>query len=144
MKKLSKLLMAFVINIGLMSTLAFAFPDGLWTATYYSEVSGGSGTQGICIVADGTWYSTTFPAWSGKWYRKGNDVHIHGNYAAGAGNDAWELTRISNSLITGYWQEWSDDGTFDNYLTVRFNKDSATCPAAPQGAPLTSSPSAGQ
>lgn len=147
MKKIGKLFIGCILIIGLMSTAAFAaFPEGQWTATFYSEVFGGSGTQGICIQAGGTWYSDTFAGWSGYWYRKGNDIHLHGNYAAGAGNDAWELTRISNNLLTGYWQEWSDDGLFNNYLTTRFNFASATCnplPAA-QAAPQTNNPSEGQ
>lgn len=128
MKKMMKIL---ALVAGLVPTFAFAaWPAGQYTVAFYGDKTSGSGTQGICIVSDGTWYGTTFSGWSGKWFLKGNELHMHGNYAAGAGNDAFELNRIANALATGYWQEWRDDSSYDNYVTVKFSKTSDTCASA--------------
>jgi len=108
----------------------------------------GNGSQGICIVDDGTWYGTTFSGWSGKWFRKSNDIHLQGNSNSGAASDALELTRISPILLTGYWQNWINSGSSNNWLTVRVNFVGATCdpPAAipSQQAASTALPSDGQ
>jgi hypothetical protein len=113
---------------GLIPTLSFAdFPAGQWTLTFYSEVGLGNGTQGICIQDGGTWYSDTFSGWSGKWYRRANDIHLQGNYASGAGNTAFELNLITSSLLTGYWQDWRDNNSLNNFLRVKFTFQKATC-----------------
>jgi hypothetical protein len=109
-----------------------AFPAGQWKAIFYSETVGGTGTEGICIVevvpgVSGTWYSTIFPAWSGNWFRRGNDIHLHGNFSDGVFSSAWELTRINTRLLTGYSQEWKNDGSFNNYFTTRFDLLKLTC-----------------
>jgi hypothetical protein len=129
MKLLSKLFAACIVVCGSMPAVTWAaFPEGQWTATFNSEVGKGTGvTQGICIQAGRTWFSTTFANWSGKWYLKGNDLHLQGNYAAGAGNDAFELTRITSGLVTGYFQEWRDDNSFNNWGTMSLTFVSATC-----------------
>ncbi len=124
-----KTLKILVFITGLIPVLASAaFPAGQYTATFISESSPfGIATQGICIEDGGTWYSTTFSSWSGKWFLKGNDLHLHGNYDSGLGNDAFELTKVLPNNFSGYWQEWRDDGTYDNYLTVQFRKTGAVC-----------------
>ena len=107
-----------------------AWPAGQYTASFVSDSAGGStGTHGICVVSDKTWYSTTFSSWAGTWFLKGNDLHLHGNYSAGTGNDAFELSREPSNSMTGYWQEWRDDGTFYNFLRTRFAYTGATCAA---------------
>ncbi|HRC84678.1 MAG TPA: hypothetical protein PK413_03615 [Thermoanaerobaculia bacterium] len=130
------LLLPTLLGLALPSASAAAFPEGQWTASYYSELGLGSGSQGICIQPGGTWYSDTFPAWSGTWFRRGNDVHLRGNYAGGNGNDAFELTRIHNRLQTGYWQEWHDDGGFQNFLTTSFTMTSTACNVPADGGPF--------
>jgi len=113
---------------GLTPTLALAdFPAGQWTMSYYSEVGMGNGTHGICIQAGGTWYSDTYRGWSGKWFRKGNDIHLQGNYAEGAGNTAFDLTLTSSRLLTGYWQDWRDDNSHNYYSRVKFDFQKAAC-----------------
>jgi hypothetical protein len=122
-----KTLKFLAVLVTIMPVLAFA-TTGQYKVTFQSENQGGYiSTQDICIVKDGTWYGTSFPNWSGKWFKNGNDVHLHGNYAFGYGNDAFELTKILPNLLTGYWQEWTDDGSYDNYLTVKFEKTSNYC-----------------
>ena len=133
MKNIKSVLLSLFIVSSLIPTLTFAtgsFPAGQYTVAFYNEFGAGTGTQGICLEGSGstgTWYSDTFSAWSGKWFRKGNDIHLHGNYADGQGNDAFELTRISSQLLTGYWQEWRDDGSHDAYVTAKFGFKKAKC-----------------
>lgn len=134
MKRLAIAALA-LLALPAIATAKPPFPQGQWEMRFFMEkpTAGATGTQGICFNADGTWYSPTFPAWDGFWYMKGNDVHMQGNYASGAGNDAIELTRISGTLITGYWQEWRDDYSTLAYLTARFfyTKDVCDPPLAP-------------
>lgn len=139
-----KILKALVFMFGLVPVLAAAaWPAGQYTVSFYGDSSPGNGSQGICIVSGGTWYGTTFSSWSGVWFSRGNDLHMHGNYSAGTGNDAFELTKISNGLSTGYWQEWRDDGSFNNYVTAKFQFTSATCnpPASPESGVVDGNPS---
>jgi|WetSurSiteA1Bulk_404760.scaffolds.fasta_scaffold72219_2 hypothetical protein len=118
---------------GLIPTLSFAgFPAGQWTVNYYSEVGDGPGTYGICIQNGetqnkGTWYSDTYRDWSGRWFRKGNDIHLQGNYAEGAGNTAFELTLINVTPLTGYWQDWRDNNSDNNFSRVQFTFQKALC-----------------
>ena len=126
---LSKLLIVLIATAGLIPSLALAdFPAGQWTMTSHSEVGYGSGPpHGICIQDGGTWYSDTYRGWSGKWYRRANDIHLQGNYASGAGNTAFELNLITSSLLTGYWQDWRDNNSRNNFLRVKFTFQKATC-----------------
>jgi len=54
-----------------------------------------SGIQQVCLVNDGTWYGTTFPAWSGHYDMVDGDLHMYGNYDNGDGND--EFGRVPDS-----------------------------------------------
>lgn len=140
MKKIKSIFV--IVFSSLIPSFAFAaFPAGQYTMTFYGDYFSGSGTQGICLQgsgASGTWYSDTYPDWSGEWFRKGNDIHLNGNYAGGIGNDAFELTRISNGLFAGYWQEWRDDRSYVSYLTNKFVFQKSACnPPAAAGFSLT-------
>lgn len=83
-------------------------------------------TQRICILANGTWYSTTFPDWHGRWFQKGtnaagsgNRVRLLGNYAGGAGNDSAELDFVNARSMNGPWTEWRDVDSSKFRLWVR-------------------------
>jgi hypothetical protein len=113
-----------------------AFPEGQWTVYFYSEVGLGTSVQGICLASGGTWYGTTFSAWGGVWNRKSNDIHIRGNYASGDGNDGWEMSRVTNTLLTGYYQEWRDSLSHNDQGTMRLVYKSAVCDAAAAAGPV--------
>jgi hypothetical protein len=139
MMKFNKVRASILAAAGLLlSANAFAaFPEGQWTAYYYSENGNGVGaSQGLCLAPGGTWYGTTFSGWGGVWNRKSNDIHVRGNYSSGAGNDGWEMSRVTNSLLTGYFQEWRDDLSFNNQGTMRMVYKSAVCDAAAAAAPV--------
>jgi hypothetical protein len=118
---------------GLFPSLGLAdFPAGQWTVSSYSEVGYGAGTDGICFQngetpTKGTWYSDTFPGRAGKWFRKGNAIHLQGNYSGGAGNVSFELTLITYKLLTGYTQEWKDNNIDNNFSRVQFVFQKTTC-----------------
>ncbi|MDP2902099.1 MAG: hypothetical protein Q8N96_03200, partial [Methylovulum sp.] len=87
-------------------------------------------TIGICVKADGTWYLSTpvESTGSGHWSMNGNDIHLHGNLHLDLGlNESVELTKINQKLLTGYWQEWVDDGSFNLYTTTKWAFASTTC-----------------
>ena len=98
--------------------LAVNTPDGLWNVTFYNDTTPNlnqMATQGICFYPNGTWKSTTFPAWWGRWFQRGTNVagngdrvRILGNYAGGLGNDGAEVDYVNIKLMTGTWTEWRD------------------------------------
>lgn len=117
--------------LGVSATVyAGPWPTGQWQMKAYNDETGNSFQvmHGMCIVGDGTWYSTTFPNWGGHWFKKGNDLHLHGNYDNGLGNDAFELTKIAGWHMDGYWQEFRDNiTTSDFWATTRWQKKSNQC-----------------
>lgn len=97
-------------------------PVGLWSVTFYNDATPNlnqMATQRICFLANGTWFSTTFPGWAGRWFQRGvnaagngDRVRISGNYAGGVGNDSAELDFVHIRLMTGPWTEWRDGFPF--------------------------------
>jgi hypothetical protein len=107
----------------------------------------GPADQNICFRPDGTWYSTTFDGWSGRWFQKGTGgagrgdrVRVLGNYLSGRGSDSGELEFVHLKLLSGLWTEWMGDLSFVNWTRANLNRISRFCPAstvapnAPEGA----------
>jgi hypothetical protein len=102
---------------------------GIATALASTDASAGSlkpglyllaGTQQLCVVADGTWYATTYANWGGRWA----GTVLWGNYEGGAGND---------TIVPGkkLWVEWRDDGTSNLMQSpITFKMIAKTCTAA--------------
>jgi hypothetical protein len=109
---------------------------GQWDGDFYHMTSGtdfsgksykvGSynNTNGHCLKADGTWYMTNNNA-SGKWFRVGDTVYLHGGGNGFSG--AAELTVIKPRLITGHWQSWTADDSFHAFYTAQWRLISKTC-----------------
>jgi len=90
--------------------------------------------QGICFEYAGisgnhqqyTWYSDTFPGWSGRAVQEGDQIYIHGDFAKGAGHSSILMETLVEPPIygsAGTWQEWRHDGA--NGTTVKFAKTRA-------------------
>ena len=90
--------------------------------------------QEICFEYNGTsgnhqlytWYSETFPGWSGRAVQEGDQIFIHGDFAKGAGHSSIQLDTLVAPTIygsAGTWQEWRHDAT--NGTTVSFAKTRA-------------------
>ncbi len=99
-----------------------------------------AGLQQICLVADHTWYGTTFSGWGGGWRSGMTGTNLYGNYDSGAGNDSIVLG-VDN---TGIWEEWRDDGSFQNFIrTATLTYIGKDCPPpAAQSARQSADPSA--
>ncbi len=85
--------------------------------------------QGICFEYAGisgnhqlyTWYSDTFPGWSGRAVQEGDQIFLHGDFANGAGHSSIQIETLVAPPIygsAGYWQEWRHDSA--NGATVEF------------------------
>lgn len=85
--------------------------------------------QGICFEYAGlsgnhqlyTWYSDTFPGWSGTAVQNGDQIFLRGDYAKGAGHSSIQIETLVNPPIygsAGYWQEWRHGGA--NGVTIGF------------------------
>ena len=97
-------------------------PAGFWWTVNWSFDNSAPmapvGTQQICFLANGTWWSP-FPGWHGRWFQKGNiaagngdHVSVNGNYAANVGNDTFQLDFVHVNMMTGPWAEWRDNFVF--------------------------------
>jgi len=97
-------------------------PIGLWNIVAHDDTNPGMlivGAQRICFLANGTWFSPTFPGWAGVWFQKGtagvpglgNRVRLLGNWQPGAPfSDSAELDFIHLTMMTGSWTEWQFAG----------------------------------
>jgi hypothetical protein len=88
--------------------------------------------QGICFEYAGfkgnhqlyTWYSDSFPGWSGMAVQNGDQIFLHGDYAKGAGHTTIQIETLVAPTppqvngSAGYWQEWRENGA--NGVTVGF------------------------
>ena len=130
-----------------MSSLTFASPPYLpdfvkggnkWSFKAYDDASLDHtqlvAAQEICFEYAGisgnhqlyTWYSQTFPGWSGRAVQEGDQIFIHGDFANGAGHSAIQLDTLVAPTIhgsAGTWQEWRHDD--QNGMTVNFAKTRA-------------------
>lgn len=130
-----------------MSSLSFAvapyLPDFVkdgnrWSFKAYDDASPDHTTlvaaQVMCFEYAGisgnhqlyTWYSETFPGWSGNAVQEGDQIFIHGDYAQGAGHSSIQLDTLVAPTINGSagtWQEWRHNGANGN--TVNFAKTRA-------------------
>ncbi len=140
---------AVLFCLGISTTIYAAWPEGEWTVLGWNdETNTSTGSWGnFCIAADGTWTSGT--DWSGYWFKRGNELHMHGNSLRGVNNDhlhhhSFELRKVSpGGLMSAYAQEWS--GAHENHFRVdhwyrqKWTKAAPTCGAAAQtqgGGPL--------
>lgn len=131
----------------LISSLAAAAPPyspdfvtggNKWSFKAYNDASPDHtqlvAAQDICFEYTGTsgnhqqytWYSETFPGWSGRAVQEGDQIFIHGDYANGAGHSSIQLNTLVAPTIygsAGTWQEWRHDAA--NGTTIYFAKTRA-------------------
>jgi hypothetical protein len=108
---------------------------GKWTVNWSFDATPGMapvGTQEICILAGGTWYSPSFAGWSGRWFQKGmaaagngDHVRLTGNYAGNAGNDSFELDFVTVNMMSGPWSEWRDNYAYLGLVRSSFTRAGA-------------------
>lgn len=116
----------------------FVKGGNMWSFKAYDDASPNHTqlvqAQEICFVYDGTsgnhqkytWYSQTFPGWSGRAVQEGDQIFIHGDYAKGAGHSSIQLDTLVSPTIygsAGTWQEWRHDGS--KGVTISFAKTRA-------------------
>jgi hypothetical protein len=110
-----------VLAIALFAGAAGAQPNnpvGLWNVVAHDDTNPFmpiTGAQQVCFLANGTWFSPTYPGWGGVWFQKGfagapglgNRLRLLGNWGGGPPfSDSAELDFIHLDLITGPWTEW--------------------------------------
>ncbi len=101
----------------------------LYSMTKYEDTGTGHAqvvTQNICFQQTGnegtntvgTWYSTTFTRWIGRWRQEGDQVAMIGNFWTDGGYDSmrWELVTSTNEGY-GHWEEWTKDGGYGGWST---------------------------
>lgn len=125
-----------------LSSAAFAQPplpnvfDGgnLWAITYYNDPTSNHqqwATQHICFMPysavgtsiQGTWYSTTFPDWNGRYYQEGDEVKMTGDYAGDVGHDhmtvfhtTYDVPGQIKAMAFKDWTEWREDGRYGRII----------------------------
>ncbi|MFL9988853.1 hypothetical protein [Paraburkholderia sediminicola] len=139
MKKLTKLAASIAFGFG-FAGVAQADPltTGYWQATFYQETTGATYvSQGVCLQANNTWYSTTQHGWHGDWYQNGTQVQWYGNVIMSATQQLatvgiGQLTTATT--VSGDYAEWSVIGatplSWDRHYTHIMVYQGATCPPA--------------
>lgn len=97
-----------------------------WRITAYNDLSPVHqqlGQQDICFlpfVVSGTnivgsWYSTTYPNWRGRYSQEGDRVLMHGNWGNFIGSDGMQIELFQGTSTrdvgAGHWTEWFNFGT---------------------------------
>jgi len=139
MKKIRRTLLMLCSAL-LISAPAYAVPQHfpaadlpawggtLWQITFYDDTASGQtqwATQNICLVQTGvqgsntigTWYSTTYRRWIGRFRQEGDQVRMIGDFWYGPGNDSidWEIT-VRDKEGFGHWEEWIEDGFYGSWV----------------------------
>lgn len=88
-------------------------------------------TQEICFLPyivvgtsiQGSWYSTSFPDWNGRYYQEGDEIKMTGDYAEDVGHDHMTLLHTTYDVpgqVRGMafkdWTEWREDGAYGNII----------------------------
>jgi hypothetical protein len=149
MKRLKKALMTLVPSLLLMGFGSAAFaasPVGQWTVAFYLEPGLTTGaSQGICFVAGGTWFSTTFSGWNGDWFQKGDRFRWYGDTSSLGTAEFGQF--VNNTQIGGEFAHFLKTGTppvtssRGNWRATRVGStcgspaSSQTAPAAPDADP---------
>ncbi len=112
--KIAKTVLASSVFLGMaFGTAANAMaasPVGQWTVTFYSDPNlAPTGTQGICYLANGTWFSTTFSNWKGDWFEKGDRFRWYGRTASALAT-AFFGQFISNTSFSGEFATFRSSG----------------------------------
>ncbi|MCU7935132.1 MAG: hypothetical protein KZQ99_09655 [Candidatus Thiodiazotropha sp. (ex Dulcina madagascariensis)] len=103
-----------------------------WLITFYDDSSFNHNpwaTQGLCFYQVGNvgthtryvWFSDTYPDWNGRATQEGDQIFMHGDYAADVGHDGMEWEIVTNSYKNegaGHWKEWRENGGFG--MTIGF------------------------
>jgi hypothetical protein len=147
-------------NAAAVSAQAPNNPVGAWTLNWSFDNSAGMtpvGSQQICFLSNGTWYSPSFAGWHGLWFQKGNNaagngdhVSLNGNYAGNIGNDSFQLDFVTVNLMTGPWAEWRDNFVFVAWIRASLTRTGKCGPgpilaakAAADAASTTGNPGGG-
>ena len=142
MKQFNKHAVAVAISSLIFSSTVSAQPpkpnvfDGgnKWHITFYNDPTVNHdqwATQEICFLPyavvgtsiQGSWYSTSFPDWNGRYYQEGDEVKMTGDYAKDVGHDHMTLLHTTYDVPTKVrgmafkdWTEWREDGAFGNII----------------------------
>jgi hypothetical protein len=94
----------------LLSAPAFAAGQQ-WEITFYLDPDlTPASTQGICVVDNHTWRSTTFPDWVGDWTRKGDRFRFYGR--TGGSLATGEFGQIfAGGFVAGEFAHWRATAT---------------------------------
>ena len=135
--KINFVILAIVLSVMVFVSSVFAGPpkpnvfDGgnKWKITFYNDPTDRHdqwATQEICFLPytvvgnsiQGTWYSTSYPDWNGRYYQEGDEVKMTGDYAKDVGHDHMTLVHttrntagsVVSGMAFGDWTEWREDG----------------------------------
>ena len=143
---MKRVLVAVAIFLILASGTALAAtPVGQWNYKAFNEPDLEKGPlHGICFVADGTWYSTTFTGWSGQWYQNGDRIRFYGTTGVVSTAEFGQFistTKFSGEFVHFFPTAPVATSTIGNFFATR---TSLTCnpPASPANSPSAGDPSA--
>lgn len=127
--KLSKHILFLAISLPTIANAAF--PEGQWRVDVfhdggthiYNSANGNPAFYRICIEPGNNFHAETNPTWKGKWFMKGNDIHLISLHSSGQYLFSLEVSKIHSKLLSGYsqWAEYltpGEPGRFDFDTTL--------------------------
>ena len=132
-----KKLLQTAAAIGLLSITTFtnaAPSSGEWVAKLWNDSTGAyADTWSICIQNGADWYvsSSLYTGIKGKWFSKGNDSHLQAIHSSGTAAVSFDVSRINNSLLTGYYKTLDSAGTAGYYTATLTYKGKVCTPYIP-------------
>lgn len=124
-------------------TALAATPVGQWNYRGYNwpDLKHGP-VQGICFVADGTWYSTTFSGWNGEWKQDSDRIRFYGS--TGVMSTAEFGQFISTTTFSGEFAHFFPSppvvtSSLGNFFMTKTNKTTCDAVAASSGYSVSNS-----
>jgi len=102
----------------------------LWRISFYVDAAPNHLSQAvhdICFlpyiqvggIVQGTWFSTTFADWNGRYYQEGDEVKMTGDFFNNVGHDHMTLIHttadvpgVAGAMAFKDWTQWLENGQF--------------------------------
>jgi hypothetical protein len=140
--KLRLLLGGVSLVVGMNTAMAASpSPVGQWTVTFYIEPGLATGaTQGICFGADGTWYSSTFANWRGRWFTAGERFRWTGSTAASLATGAFGQFYTTTWAAGESTSTLTPSGATSSNATYHMTRVGSVCNPPASAAPSSADP----
>lgn len=131
---LQTMLMVMTVLLSTTTVAKAAPATGEYVVKLWNDSTGVyADTWNICIQSGGNWYisSNIYTGIHGKWFSKGNDTHLQAIHSSGTAAVSFDVSRVNNGILTGYYKTLDSAGTAGYYTAFISYKGAACVPYIP-------------